>query len=580
MLRGTLWLGVWCFVGCPAPTEPLPTVTPTALPTDTASPTPVEPTPPPPEQALALPPTAPVETTWFATADACASCHSNTPTSDAMRDDTGEGVAPYDLWQSSMMANAARDPIWRAVVSAEIAATPGAAAVIGERCMNCHAPMAWSQSVLGSTPAPTIDVLDEGTTISNLALDGVSCTLCHQIEPDGLGQESSWKGNYTVTGARNIYGPHASPATAAMSAAGWTPVAGSHINDAGLCASCHMLITDALNPDGTPNGGSVVEQAPFLEMQNSQHATSRCQSCHFPSRTDVEGFIDTRIARNADGTDDPSLPDRSMGRHVIVGGNTLVPQLFRDNPELLNATAPPEAFDATIASARSQLAYRTAFLSITDPVRTGDTLTFTTDITVQAGHKFPTGIPLRRAWLRVQVSDANGTTFFLSGAYDDDGRILVDGEPAPFERAGAPLEPHHTAITDDAQVQVYEAVLADLAGDPTFLLLRGAGFAKDNRLLPAGWSNANMNIDLIRPVGTDADPDYTSGGDTVAWTVDVAGGTPPFQINADLYYQTLSSRFAEELWLADTPETNGLKALLQTADRRPDLVSRSVIAVQ
>ena len=34
-----------------------------------------------------------------------------------------------------------------------------------------------------------------------------------------------------------------------------------------LCATCHMLITDALEPDGTPNGGQLVEQSPFLAFR-------------------------------------------------------------------------------------------------------------------------------------------------------------------------------------------------------------------------------------------------------------------------------------------------------------------------
>ena len=59
-----------------------------------------------------------------------------------MRDETGESVAPFDLWRASMMANSARDPIWRAMVSTEVAATPSRKAEIGAKCTRCHAPMA------------------------------------------------------------------------------------------------------------------------------------------------------------------------------------------------------------------------------------------------------------------------------------------------------------------------------------------------------------------------------------------------------------------------------------------------------
>ncbi|MCB9691410.1 MAG: hypothetical protein H6736_06290 [Alphaproteobacteria bacterium] len=562
---------------------PVPTATdvPTDPPTPTDTSPPPEPTLPPPDprEALQLPAILPGETSHFATSHSCAGCHSNHPSSTAMRDDSGAPVSAFDLWQSSMMANAGRDPIWRAVVSAEIAATPGAAEIIGKRCMACHAPMAYSQTVLEGTESPGVETLMAGTNTSQLALDGVSCALCHQIEPTGLGSESSWKGNYTVLGDRQVYGPHPNPVGAAMEAAGWSPSFSSHINQAGLCATCHTLITDALDPDGTPNGGSVVEQAPLLEMLNSLYASSDCQSCHLPSRTDQEATIATPIARNADGTDDPSLPDRAIGRHVFVGGNTLVPALLRDNPEIFNPAAPAAAFDATIAAARAQLSWRTANLTLQDSALSGSSLTFDTQIITSVGHKFPTGIPLRRAWLRVQVTDADGATVFLSGDFDGTGRILVNGQVAPFEGQGGPIPPHHASITDDDQVQIYEAVLADLAGNPTYRLLRGAGYVKDNRLLPEGWNPNGVNIPRVGPIGTDGDPDYASGGDTVQWMVDTTGFTAPFHIDARLYYQSLAHRFGEEIFVANTPETEGLRAVLETADRRPDLVGYATLTV-
>lgn len=91
-------------------------------------------------ELLALAPGFPVENGRFSTSDACAPCHDHAPGATAMRDDLGRGIAPFDLWQSSMMANAARDPLWRAVVSAAIAATPSAAEAIGNKCNTCHSP--------------------------------------------------------------------------------------------------------------------------------------------------------------------------------------------------------------------------------------------------------------------------------------------------------------------------------------------------------------------------------------------------------------------------------------------------------
>ena len=60
----------------------------------------------------------------FASAERCALCHSESPRATAMRDATGESVAPHGLWQATMMAGSARDPVFLAVLSAEVAALP------------------------------------------------------------------------------------------------------------------------------------------------------------------------------------------------------------------------------------------------------------------------------------------------------------------------------------------------------------------------------------------------------------------------------------------------------------------------
>ena len=41
-----------------------------------------------------------------------------------------------------------------------------------------------------------------------LAHDGVSCTLCHQIQPANLGQPSSFTGRFDIAPTREIFGPY------------------------------------------------------------------------------------------------------------------------------------------------------------------------------------------------------------------------------------------------------------------------------------------------------------------------------------------------------------------------------------
>lgn len=531
--------------------------------------------------ALALPAAQAVDNGRFATAESCALCHDGAPGSGTMVDEDGRNVAPHDLWRSSMMANAGRDPLWRAVMSAEIAATPSAADAIGQKCTRCHAPMASGDAELLGEALPTADVLTAGTERTFLALDGVSCTACHQLEDVGLGTDASASGGWTVLGQARIYGPHANPYDHPMSMHGFTPVQSAHIRDSGLCATCHTLTTHALAPDGTETGGSVLEQGPYLEWRNSDHAaSSSCQACHLPTTSEDGVPISTRIAHNPMGMAFPPTAPRSpYGRHVLVGANTLIPAILRDWPEVLRPSAPAAAFDATIAAARDQLATRTATVQLSGSL-TADVLSVEAQIASMTGHKLPTGIPLRRIWLHTTVADASGAIVFESGAFDSAGR-LVDGggAPLPSEAAGGPVLPHLDVVDAQDEAAVYEAILADADGAPTFRLLRGQGWIKDNRLLPTGWSEATATADGTAAVGTSGDLDFAAGGDVVHYTVDVSGRTGPFTVETELLYQTLSARWAAELFASGTPEALGFQVMYEAAQRGPEQVASDTLAL-
>ena len=532
---------------------------------------------------LALAPGLSVENGRFSTSDACAVCHDNAPGATAMRDEDEREIAPFELWQSSMMANAARDPLWRAVVSAEIAAAPAAEEAIGNKCTTCHSPMAWTDARLLDEPLPTMDVLVDETERMDLALDGVSCTLCHQIEADNLGTEASFSGGFEVAAIGNAYGPHANPFAIPMQRmSGFTPAQADHVMDSGLCATCHTLRTDALTADGTPTGGHVVEQGPYLEWQLSDFADdTSCQDCHLPQTSEDGVPISTKIARTPSGQDFPSVDARSpFGRHLLVGGNTLVLGILRDWAEILNPIAPESAFNATIEATRAQLAERTARLTLSEVGLDGDELGFSAEIEVLTGHKFPTGIPLRRAWLHATVTDGNGAVLFESGDWDDSGRLVdPSGAVLPSEVVGGPILPHVDRVTRAADMPVYEAVLADGDGATTFLLLRGEGWVKDNRLLPAGFDRAAAARADIDAVGVDGDADFVGGADAVHYAIDVTGATAPLTVEVELLYQPLSARWAEELFASGTPEALGFQVMYEAADRGPEVIGRAEAVV-
>jgi len=530
---------------------------------------------------LWIPPGGAHEGDVFSTAHTCALCHSNDDSADAMRDAESRPIGMTDLWQGTMMANSARDPVWRAAVAAEVAATPDAAAAIEAKCTRCHAPMGSEDAARDGELLALAD-LREDSDRGDLSRDGVSCTLCHQVSDDGLGEESSFGGGYIIPGDGRVFGPHDDPHDHPMEMhTNYTPVSSEHVMESALCATCHTLETHSLDASGAATGGTVMEQAPYLEWLASSFSADgdgalSCQDCHLPTDDEDGRRIATGIARSPMGHDMGSVGDRSpYGRHVLVGGNTLVPQMLRDWPEVLNPEADAATFDAVIASARAQL-QRAGSVSV-EAVRAGETLDVTVSVANLSGHKMPSGIPTRRAWLRVVVRDAAGATVFASGEVNDAG-LIVDGagEPLASELAGGPLQPHRDVIDASDQALIYEAVLADGAAAPTWTLMRGEGWAKDTRLLPAGWSNPDPRIE---PVGAEGDADFRGGGDIARYSAAVDGSEGPWEVSAELLYQPLSSRHAAELFAAGLPETEALRVMWEAADRSPEVIDSELVAV-
>lgn len=532
--------------------------------------------------ALELPPSSAVMHDRFATSRECALCHSNHQSATAMRDAAGNEIAPFNLWQGTMMANAARDPLWRAVMSAEIAATPAAKGVIEEKCMRCHAPMASEAQRAVLNEARLHLLTDTTTPVNALALDGVSCTVCHQIDPANLGSDESFSGGFVIGNQRRIYGPHENPVTGPMQVhVNYTPTYASHVTQSELCATCHTVFTHALTEEGDDAGAQPFpEQTAYLEWQNSIYGNPglgdearACQSCHMPTVDELGNEIETRIARSPPGGDFLINERKPFGRHLFVGANTLMPAIFKDMRAVLNPQATDEAFDATIALARMRLEDQTAVVEISDVSEGEGSLAFAVQVHNEVGHKFPTGFPARRAWLHVTVTDASGAVLFESGASDARGRILAQGGALlDVEKAAGGFEPHHDVITRDDQVQIYEAVMGDTGGARTPLLLRAERHLKDNRLLPLGFSAEFADYDSIKPRGQAAeDATFVAGQDTVRFELDLEGA--PARVDVELVYQTLGSRFAMDLFQTPTDEIAAFRYMWKRADVTPVLVA-------
>jgi len=100
-----------------------------------------------------------------------------------------------------MMANSAIDPLWQAKVQAEIASNPHLQSVIEDKCTSCHASMGNTQaSYDGQVDYTVLEILE-----SPLAMDGVSCAVCHQIQDQNLGESESFSGHFSIGDDRIIF---------------------------------------------------------------------------------------------------------------------------------------------------------------------------------------------------------------------------------------------------------------------------------------------------------------------------------------------------------------------------------------
>lgn len=482
----------------------------------------------------------------FRTSDRCLACHKGVTTSEGLDVSIG-----FD-WRASMMANSARDPYWQAAVRREVTDYPEAATAIEDKCSRCHMPMAsvvtrsaggmgsvFANLPIGASAAPT----------ASLAADGVSCAACHQIAPDGLGTEASYTGGFHVdldvpADGRPVFGPF-EPDSGGVgimhSATGFRPTEGLHVQSSQLCATCHTLFTHAVRPDGT-EGPEFPEQVPYLEWEASAYAAEEtsCQDCHMPLvGEDVP--VTAVLGR--------SRPD--VSRHVFRGGNFFMLRMLNRYRGELGVGALPQELSLTADRTEAHLREATAALTVVEASVRDGRLVADIDVRNLAGHKFPTAYPSRRAWLHVTVTDAGGRPVFESGAFAPDGSIVGNDSDADEAR----FEPHYTEITRPDQVQVYEAVMADGAGSVTTGLMSAERLLKDNRLLPRGFDAARGGDRVAVRGSAASDGNFTAGGDRVRYSVAVDAAAGPFTVTAELWFQPIAYRWAENLAAYDAFET-------------------------
>lgn len=515
------------------------------------------------------------ENDLFAASGNCAGCHGHDIQATGNVTESGWDVNPTDYWRSSIMANSAKDPFWQAKVTHEVAVNPDHQLLIEDKCTSCHAPLGhYNAHYTGAAHYTFAEMLED-----SIALDGVSCNACHQQAPAGLGDSFSGELSFSVD---TVWGPFGGgegedPIIGQPMAAfvGFEPLFGEHVRTSEMCAGCHTLITETVDLEGELTGGKFVEQATYHEWLNSAFAEegntleAECQACHMP-KLDEEVLISANYSW---------LPARGpIGLHYMVGGNSFMLEMMKNNIDLLGIDATEAQFDTSIYHTLDMLQNQTALLSVEEGTIVNDSMEFSVRIENLAGHKFPSGYPARRAFVEFVATDEAGDTLFHSGELQEDYEVFGHDET---------FEPHYNVITDEDQVQIYEQVLGDVNGDVTTVLIRAATPLKDNRIVPKGFSMSHSVYDTTQIAGLaldDTDFNYEggiegSGTDELMYRIPLDGYEGNIDIQVRLWYQSSPPKWNEEMFAYSTPEIDLFKDLYFEQGAVPVLIDESDISV-
>jgi len=528
-------------------------------------------------------------------------------------------LSTYGEWRYSMMGLSGRDPIFFAQLDTEstvhsnLKGTFNPPGFIQDTCLSCHGVMGQRQYHLDKGNSPftqftRAQLNDPNSQYAALARDGVSCAVCHHMADEDLDDPSTYTGKFNVGPANEVYGPYPSGSTDVptgdnvirvpmVNSVGILPVYGAQVGEAKLCASCHTIVLPVYDAKGNPVmvGGAPkteFEQTTYFEWLNSSFASGNqtCQNCHMP-----DNFKGTplayQIANIEDGTfpevpETPpftSLPSDQLplltrapyARHQLSGINLFALEMFDQFrtdlglyatdgllPDPLRGTynGQKNAVDGAVTQAQSS-----AQVSIDSVTASSGQLQADVQVKNLAGHKLPSGVSFRRAFLDFQVLDAQNHVLWKSGGTNGSG-VITDSHGNPlvtefFSKSQQTYQPHFwtgNPITSDQQVQIFEELVRDPQGHFTTSFLSLDDKVKDNRILPQGWSSSGPMGGITQPEGTGADLNYQygCGRSIVRYQVPLTAIPGAATVQATLYYQSIPpyylSRRAED---ANGPDT-------------------------
>ena len=444
------------------------------------------------------------------------------------------------------------------------------------------------------------------------------------LNPGLSGFAKTFTGSFFVGATDRFYGPFDEPKTKPMNhALGVDPAYNANVKTSELCGTCHTVHLPILS--GAQTIGHVYEQSTYPEWAFSAYRTGMspdgplpfgpgslaqsCQDCHMPSKDTAGNPYPSKIAAiqehtnfpEADNTlapDDIDLPVRNgFAQHTLVGLNVFLLEMAQQFPDVLGIRLyDPMLVDqginslpASEAAMVDQALNKTVALTVRDVKSDGQSLSAKVTLVNHVGHKFPSGVGFRRAFLQFEVLDNSGTVLWSSGRTNANG-VIVDEKGTPITgelwwKADCSAridpdarlhQPHYQEITEQNQAQIYQELVstppasgpavcgphAQPAGQLTTSFLSICSDVKDNRLLPQGFLSLDARKQIATALGADADmaeetdpvgvgndPDYVSGGgDSLVYRVALSalGTGKPATVRATLYYQATPPFFMQD----------------------------------
>lgn len=427
------------------------------------------------------------------------------------------------------------------------------------------------------------------------------------------------------------------------------PKYNDYIKDSRLCGNCHTINLPIM--DQKPSGHSL-EQVTYLEWLNSEFQTDfkpgpnakSCQDCHMATNyANAKNNVNVKQIQTAfaDVQDDTypaaentapfdqiraRFRDKGFVRHQLQGLNVFMLEMFNQfmtspgqaTPNCSTTPTPncsndilgvrmsdymstldndlPNAISNFVQAAQ----YETATVDVSQPMIDAQKISADVTVTNKAGHRFPSGVGFRRAFIEFDVMDtriidpktkqpkivwSSGATNEVGYIVDNEGKILETEYVGTNSNKKGPAQPHFWGkdhpITNSKQVQIYEELVKDSDGNYTTSFIRRDEEVKDNRLLPKGWTHKgptpSLNGKFLHstfPKGEAAtDPAYKNGSGTSVVRYEIPLSQLPegidvskLTVKATLYYQSIPPYYLTQRF-EQAPDAPGTQRLFYLTSR-------------